>query len=207
MPVFPNRSRRWQGVDGRPTREVCPDRIASSAPGRGKVSACRYRNYLPANMAQRLRETRRDADDSEESSLEASAGNLRYLSAWLTVGWFLVGVVVYFSLTRSPPGIEALPNDKVGHLIAYLVLTFWFVQIYRGWPRIAYAAGFVLLGIALEVIQGQTTYRTFEIYDVIANTLGVVVGLGFGLTPASRTLIWCERQFRGPDGDAKRGPS
>jgi len=42
--------------------------------------------------------------------------------------------------------------------------------------RAMYAAGFILMGIALEFLQGMTGYRTFDVFDMIANTIGVALG-------------------------------
>ena len=54
---------------------------------------------------------------------------------------------------------------------------FLFCQIYfQRNARIAYAAGFVAMGIGLEFIQGMTDYRSFEVFDMVANTIGVFLG-------------------------------
>jgi glycopeptide antibiotics resistance protein len=36
--------------------------------------------------------------------------------------------------------------------------------------------GFVAMGIGLEFMQGQLGYRTYEVFDMYANTLGVLLG-------------------------------
>lgn len=52
---------------------------------------------------------------------------------------------------------------------------FVFCLIYDQWrTRLAYAAGFVAMGIAMEFLQGMTGYRTFELLDMLANTIGVL---------------------------------
>lgn len=54
---------------------------------------------------------------------------------------------------------------------------FWFCQIYiKKKIRIAYAAGFIAMGVALEFIQGRLGYRTYEVFDMYANGLGVLLG-------------------------------
>lgn len=85
----------------------------------------------------------------------------------------MVAAIVWGSLTPAPP---AAGNDKLGHFATYGVLMFWFAQLYA--RRLAWAAGFVALGAALEVAQGWTGYRSFEVNDMLANTAGV--GLGWG---------------------------
>ena len=57
----------------------------------------------------------------------------------------------------------------------------WFAQLYRPTSaRILYAAGFVAMGIALEIVQGAVG-RTYEIEDMFANTIGVLLGWGIAL--------------------------
>ena len=54
---------------------------------------------------------------------------------------------------------------------------FWFCQIYiKKKIRIAYAAGFIAMGVALEFVQGRLGYRTYEVFDMYANGLGVLLG-------------------------------
>lgn len=95
---------------------------------------------------------------------------------WLALGWAMVGVIVWLSLTPSPPQVGFEQSDKVGHLLGYGTVMFWFAQLYRGNARIAYAAGFGLMGLALELAQGALGYRSSEPLDVIANALGVALG-------------------------------
>jgi VanZ family protein len=109
--------------------------------------------------------------------MKTEARALRWLPLWLAIGWLLVAVVVYLSLTPTPPEIDVPKGDKVGHVLAYAVLMFWFVQIYeRTRSRVLFALGFVLLGIALEFLQGFTETRQFEIADMIADATGVALG-------------------------------
>ena len=42
--------------------------------------------------------------------------------------------------------------------------------------RLLYAAGFVLMGVGLEFIQGWLVYRTYDPLDMLANTIGVALG-------------------------------
>jgi VanZ family protein len=53
---------------------------------------------------------------------------------------------------------------------------FWFALLYRRFAtRLAYAAGFVALGIALEFVQAHVG-RDFEVADMAADALGVLLG-------------------------------
>jgi VanZ family protein len=96
---------------------------------------------------------------------------------WLALGWAMVGAVVWLSLTPSPPKVDFEHSDKLGHLLAYGTLMFWFSQLYvERRARIAYAAGFAAMGVALEFVQGELGYRTYEVFDMYANGLGVLLG-------------------------------
>ena len=107
--------------------------------------------------------------------LEARA--LRWLNVWLATGWCLIAAVIYLSLTPAPPKMDMPAGDKIGHVLAYTVLMFWFSQIYYARrSRVLIALGFVLLGISLEFLQGLGGERQFEVADMIANTAGVMIG-------------------------------
>jgi VanZ family protein len=101
--------------------------------------------------------------------------NLR--PVWLAVGWAMVAVIVWLSLTPSPPKVDFEQSDKVGHFLAYGGVMFWFAQLYaEPKARLGYAAGFVAMGVALEFIQGWTGYRSFELLDMLADGIGVALG-------------------------------
>ena len=96
---------------------------------------------------------------------------------WLALGWALVATIVWLSLTPSPPRVDFEQGDKAGHLAAYGTLMFWFSQLYvERTARIGYAAGFVAMGVTLEFIQGALGYRSYEVFDMLANMLGVIAG-------------------------------
>ena len=112
-----------------------------------------------------------------------------YRGLWLALGWSIVAAIVWLSLTPAPPKLDVTLGDKLGHFAAYGTLMFWFCQLYaRRAARAAYATAFVAMGIALEFIQDATGYRSFELLDMGANTVGVMLGWGFAaLTGADLT--------------------
>ena len=60
---------------------------------------------------------------------------------WLVLGWAMVAVIIWLSLTPSPPKVDFEHSDKVGHFLAYGSLMFWFAQLYIARrTRLAYAA-------------------------------------------------------------------
>ena len=42
--------------------------------------------------------------------------------------------------------------------------------------RIAYALGFIGMGILIEFLQRMTGYRDFEVLDMVADAIGVLLG-------------------------------
>jgi len=101
----------------------------------------------------------------------------------LAGGWLFAAAIVVLSLMPAPPDIDVPHGDKLGHLAAYFVLTFWFCWLYAAWKtRIAYAAGWIAMGVALEFAQAATGYRSYELADMAANSLGVLLGWGISAT-------------------------
>ncbi len=104
-------------------------------------------------------------------------------TALLAGGWLYAAAIVFLSLTPRPPPIEFEHGDKLGHLLAYGLLMFWFCLLYRyRYTRLAYGIGWIAMGIALEFAQDATGYRSFEAADMAANSLGVLLGWGISAT-------------------------
>ncbi len=100
--------------------------------------------------------------------------------AWLAVGWLMLAVVLWGTLTPEPPQLEPpIPQfDKLEHFSAFMVLSAWFVAAMPGrkWTLIL-AAAFIGLGGAIELIQGWTGFRDAEWMDWVSDSVGVVVGV------------------------------
>lgn len=111
----------------------------------------------------------------------AARPGLRLRALWLALGWLIAAAIVWVSLTPSPPKIELEGGDKLGHMASYLLLMFWFCQIYlRRGARLGYAIGFALMGVTLEFAQGALGSRSFETADMLANAAGVALGWTLG---------------------------
>jgi VanZ family protein len=86
-------------------------------------------------------------------------------------------MVVYFSLVPDPPQIDMAEGDKVQHLAAYAGLMLWFAQVMAGRTQRAILVWLlVALGVALELAQGLTGYRSLSLADMAANAAGVILG-------------------------------
>ena len=113
------------------------------------------------------------------------------------MGWVLVMVVIYLSLTPVPLDIPVAESDKAGHVIAYAALMLWFSQLYCELPRRSFLAlTLVALGIALEFAQRETGYRTFEIADMLADSIGVAAGWLVAPPRTLNVLTWLDKASR-----------
>ena len=93
---------------------------------------------------------------------------------WWTAGWLGIALTLVVSLT--PPVLsEAGHADKLVHLSGYAVLMFWWAQVItqRRWRL---AAAVILLGAAIELLQGLTPNRQPDVLDALANSAGVLIG-------------------------------
>jgi len=124
---------------------------------------------------------------------------LRLAKVWLPLGWFSVCMLIYQSLNPSPPELPEWPMaDKLAHFAAYSWIMLWFGFIYRpGRKYLAHGLGLILLGVALEFMQGAGGYRSMEASDACFNALGVLAGWLLGCTRLSSALLRAERLIYG----------
>ena len=122
---------------------------------------------------------------------------LRFKNIWLFIGWIQVGLVIYLSLIRietDTPDFKGL--DKLFHLMAYTSLMLWF-----GFCRLSkktflvIGIWLIIIGIALELIQGNIAYRSMSASDMLANSLGISLGWLLAKTPMSLALVYLENKF------------
>ena len=114
---------------------------------------------------------------------------LKHRRLWFALGYAMLAVVAFYSLI--PISAELPGTDKTLHFITYFLLSAFFTTLVQ-LPRSLWlvAAGLVLFGVLMEILQGLTGYRYLEIMDMLANGLGVLVGLTIRLTPLP---IWFRR--------------
>ena len=101
----------------------------------------------------------------------------------LSILYAITLAVVCLIKLNNLPDIRVSNGDKIFHLLSYLVLTFLWVNTFiykfkfKKERAIVYAGLFcIAFGIIIEVLQGSvTSYRSSDIYDVVANTLGVLI--------------------------------
>jgi len=98
-------------------------------------------------------------------------------------GLWLVGLVLYSTLmpARALP-VLVIVNDKMAHGLAFVALMAWFCGVFemRFAPLVAVAL--LCLGILIELLQQQLTYRSAELADSRADIAGI--GVGWALAAA-----------------------
>ena len=123
-------------------------------------------------------------------------GPLKFRHLWTVIGygWVILVVVLSLSSSLSPP-VDFFWEDKLYHLLAYGFLMLWFAQLH---PRSRYGwlvCGFIAQGILLEVLQSQTGIRIGEVWDAVANSLGVILSWGLALNAMNTMLHQFEERF------------
>lgn len=114
---------------------------------------------------------------------------------WLIVGWLLIILIVYLSLAPNPPTLVMFENaDKVEHAFAYATVAFWLCAIYLTVrSRVVVIVALIGLGVALEYVQDWTGYRSFDVMDMLADTVGVLLGWLVARTRLGRLFAYIER--------------
>lgn len=101
----------------------------------------------------------------------------------LGILWALTILVLSFLPNKTFPKVEIWSPDKLVHIFLYMVLTILFgISIYQDHGKIKqklfiiFIIGCISLGWLIEIFQPILTDRYYEFYDIIANTIGVIVG-------------------------------
>ena len=95
----------------------------------------------------------------------------------------LIGILSLSAVPKLNLELGIKSGDKYLHFIAYFGLsTIWYFALRNRVQKKVFnffvPLGLIFYGIILELLQsGITTYRTGDIYDVLANTAGIIVGL------------------------------
>jgi VanZ like family len=132
----------------------------------------------------------------EDTKIGSAADRLA--RAWITIGWAGVIAVTVLSLIPVPSQLIPLEEgDKAAHLVAFGGLMFWFAQVYlqRG-ARLATAVLLLALGVAIEFVQRETGYRSFEYADMGADCVGIVLGWMLAPPRLPNLLAWSQRWLR-----------
>ena len=92
-------------------------------------------------------------------------------------GIALIMIIFTFSLFEIPQlNLDGL-SDKLMHFSAYLLLSLLIFRASLTFTKASLFIGLILLGVLIEALQYTSGLRNFEYMDIIANSLGILVGL------------------------------
>lgn len=96
---------------------------------------------------------------------------------WIKTSLIVVLIaIIYLSLRAPSESFQIRWNDKLGHLLAYTVLTVNIgLLLKRNKQKIAPIIAFTVSAI-LEYLQGFVPGRSVEWADLVANGLGAILG-------------------------------
>ncbi len=121
---------------------------------------------------------------------------LRWWPLWLAIGILLLAAVLAGSLAPDPDRLMPIHLwDKTQHAGAYAVLAIWFGWVYQRRYYVLVALGLVAYGVLIEFLQGASGYRMFDVSDMLADAIGVAIGLVIAATPMGHALVWLERRL------------
>ena len=83
-------------------------------------------------------------------------------------------VLSFISIDQSIA--KFLIQDKLLHFLVFTVITFLAYASNFKIKRIFLFSLLILYGFLIEVIQNSLEYRTFELYDLLSDIIGVFVG-------------------------------
>ena len=122
--------------------------------------------------------------------------SLRYARRWQIAGTVLLAIVLAGALlpadwlwskwSDSPVFI----SDKWLHGVTFAVLALWFSGQYARRSYWRLIMGLVAFGLLIEMTQRMVSYRTAEWMDVLADVLGLAIGMAIALAGAGG---WCLR--------------
>ena len=116
-----------------------------------------------------------------------------WLGAWL--GMLLA--TVFVCLVPMPEIAPRVDNfDKIEHLAGYALLMAYAVMLFATRRALGMAAaGLLALGGLIEALQSMTSWRSADAADLVANALGVALGMAVAATPLRASLLAVDRRL------------
>jgi len=115
---------------------------------------------------------------SVESGLRSSVGKQQVI-VWRLAFFFMLCAVMTLALLPTSGTSGFTGQDKLIHLIVFSVLFFIGAKACPrliSWKRLYLYLGLFSYGVLMEFLQGQTSYRSMEAWDLVADSLGLIVG-------------------------------
>ena len=115
--------------------------------------------------------------DNPNLAVEPQRSQAIPLLAWrLAFGLCMLAILVLALMPTDVP-IPSTGWDKSNHLLAFFVMALLGLRAYPG-RTMAVLTGLVAYGVLIEVLQSFTPNRSAEWQDIVADSVGLVVGWG-----------------------------
>lgn len=114
---------------------------------------------------------------------------LRHLRFWRITGLMLLLLALAAALMPADwfwdEGDDVFSwfdhSDKLLHAMTFLTLSVWFSGQYRPPAYLRVGLALLLFGLLIEFCQFMVGYRTADWRDMVANTVGVIVGFSVAI--------------------------
>ena len=125
--------------------------------------------------------------------MSQTGSGYKMFRVWLTLGFLGCAILFYACLMPSPPTLQVSNFDKIEHFAAFAILGAWFAAVLA--PRyLLVFCGLAVFGVAIELIQAATTYRSGDPWDFLADGVGLVFGIGLARIGAMDWLRYIDRR-------------
>lgn len=115
---------------------------------------------------------------------------LRYGQAWLITGLVLLVLGIVAALSSSTPGLPVTNGDKILHGLAFFAFMIWFGGIFQAIYAPFLVIGLSGYGLLIEVLQRFTPTRQADVFDLVADVAGILLGWLLSSAGLSR---WCAK--------------
>ena len=104
--------------------------------------------------------------------------------------FFMALLVIEFLATTTTVHIEIIENiwDKANHFTAFFTLYILLSFAYKNFGVLSKALWLIAFGLQIEIVQSFIDGRYFSLLDIVADGVGVFVGMAF-----TRLLIYYTR--------------
>jgi len=135
---------------------------------------------------------------------------LRYASRWRVASVVLLILVLVATMM---PAVWFWPNrqefitwfigaDKWLHGVTFVFLAIWFAGLYERHSYLKIGLGLTLFGLLIEACQRLVTYRSSDVFDIVADAAGILIGLVVAMAGLGGWSLWFERRFMASEADA-----
>jgi VanZ family protein len=103
----------------------------------------------------------------------------QFKNHWRVLLVLMIGITCWFAFTPRPPGFDFKDADKVNHLLAFGAMTLagCLSRPPTSRPWLVVLVGMLVFGLFIEAVQSQLPARTAEWGDVLADSVGMLIGL------------------------------